>query len=166
MVRERHQRRRPARSAPEPATAPVLDSGLPFDAGFFLTHLRGFVLDRCPSRDMDLPRVEIHLADGTVLDLCHVIAVTQSWVALAVNEEAGGQEQPRMRTELVPYASILRVTVRTTPAGTAHVGFDTRHAPVVLDVARRRAATPEAALRAAAGPQVEPRGPGAAGRAG
>lgn len=145
---------------------PELESGLPFNAGFFLTHLRGFVLDRCPARDMDLPRVELYLADGAVLDLCHVIAVTPAWVALAVNEEAGGQERPRMRTELVPYASILRVAVRTTPTGTAHVGFDTRHAPVVLDVARRPPATPEAALRAAAGPRVEPKGPGAARRTG
>lgn len=145
---------------------PGPEAGLPFAARFFLTHLRGFVLDRCPSPDMGLPRVELHLADGEVLDLCHVIAVTQAWVALAVNEETGGREHRRMRTELVPYAFIVRVTVRTTAPDAAHVGFDTRHAPVVLDVERGPPATPETALHAAATIRAERKGRRAAGRPG
>ena len=124
----------------------------PFGPGFFLGQLRAFARDRCPDRAEGLPAVQIHLATGEALDLCHVIGLAPSFVALAVEEGSG--EPRRMRTELVPYQLVARVSIRS-PRDREHVGFDVEHAPRVLETHGRL--TPEAALRKAAGDPEAPR---------
>jgi hypothetical protein len=126
----------------------------PFGPVFFLGQLGAFVRDKCPDPGEGLPVVEIHLADGDVLDLCHVIGVAPTWVALAVNEIEAREDQPRMRTELVPYARIAQVTVRSCRSGSPHLGFASHQAPELLAPGNRVPATPESALRAAAAPVV------------
>ena len=118
----------------------------PFGPGFFLGQLRAFARDRCPDAAEGLPAVQLHLASGEVFDLCHVVGLGPAFVALAVLEAEG--EPARMRTELVPYQLVVRVTVRP-PGGRGHVGFDVEHAPQVLTA--RGPLTPEAALCRAAG---------------
>jgi hypothetical protein len=142
--------------------------GPPFGPAFFLGQLRAFILDRCPAPEAGLPLVEIHLFDGETLDLCHVVGVASPWVALAVNERVRGSPAPRMRTEIVPYACIVRVTVRTALAETSRVGFDVAHVPPRVEGTRGQEVTPKTALRAAgqsrdASPDVE-RGAGGHGR--
>ena len=134
-----------------------LVSAAPFGPGFFLDQLRAFARDRCPDPAESLPLVELHLATGDVLDLCHVMGLAPAFVALAVREGPGrGSHEARMRTELVPYALITRVTIRPVEAGGAHVGFDLHRAPDVLE----SVASAEETLRAAAAVGPE----GAAGR--
>lgn len=118
----------------------------PFGPGFFLRQLRAFARDRCPDPGEGLPAVQIHLGTGEVLDLCHVLGLGQAFVALAVLDGEG--EPRRMRTELVPYQLIVRVTIRLT-GSRGQVGFDLDHAPRILGAARPL--TPEAALERAAG---------------
>lgn len=137
-----------------PALAAALDG--PFGPGFFLGQLRAFARDQCPDPAEGLPAVQLHLAGGEVLDLCHVVGLGPAFVALAVLEAEG--EPGRMRTELVPYQLVVRVTVRP-PGGRGHVGFDVGHAPRVLTA--RGPLTPEAALCLAAG-DSEPGAPGGA----
>lgn len=136
------------RTADEPAPAELL-SRAPFGPGFFLGQLRAFARERCPDPGEMLPCVELHLATGEVLDLCHVMGLAPAFVALAVREARGGSgaEGAAMRTELVPYAFITRVTIRPVRGAGPHVGFNPEHAPEVLPQAR----TPEETLRAAAG---------------
>lgn len=123
----------------------------PFGPVFFLTQLRAFVRDRCPAPEDRLPVVEVRLVDGAVLDLCHVIGVAPGWVALAVNdEEAQGIERP-MRTEFVPYGTILRVTIRPSRVASPGIGFSLAVEPRVLEEPAPRAMSAEAALSAAAG---------------
>jgi hypothetical protein len=122
-------------------------SAAPFGPGFFLGQLGAFARARCPNPDEGLPPVEIHLATGEALQLCHVMGLAPAFVALAVHDRPRGDTgEARMRTEIVPYSLIIRVTIRSgRPAG-AHVGFDLHHVPDVLT----QADTPEEALRAAA----------------
>lgn len=123
----------------------TIDARVPFGPGFFLTHLRAFARDRCPDPSEALPLVEIHLDNGLTLDVCHVIGVTPFWVVLAVREAKSARERP-MRTELVPYVTIARVTIRPLPPGEAHIGFDREHQPLVIETA-----SPEKILERAAG---------------
>lgn len=127
-----------------------LDSGAPFGPGFFLGQLGAFARDRCPNPAEMLPSVELHLATGEVLDLCHVMGLAPAFVALAVREGRSGigTDAAAMRTELIPYALIARVTIRPARGtGTGpHVGFNPEHAPEILPQVQ----TPEALLRAAA----------------
>lgn len=142
-----------ARDAGEQSPEPLLDtlaSTLPFGPMFFLEQLHAFVRDRCPNPDEHLPAVEVHLADGEVLDVCHVMGLAPLWVALAVNDtERTAHEPSPMRTELVPYQIVSRVTIRSTRKELAHLGFDLNKKPPVW-TANRGHFSPEEALRAAA----------------
>lgn len=102
-----------------------------FGPHFFALQLSRFVRDHCPSAEESLPRVELHLADGQILDLCHIIGLTPEWVALAVFAGRHSEETP-MRTELVPYALITRVTVSQGPSAEGSIGFDTDREPRIL----------------------------------
>lgn len=102
-----------------------------FGPEFFALQLSRFVRDHCPAAEESLPRVELHLVDGQILDLCHIFGVAPTWVALAVY--AGRHaEGAAMRTELVPYALITRVTVSQGPSSEGAIGFDTSREPHLL----------------------------------
>ncbi len=128
--------------------------GAPFGPGFFLGQLRAFARELCPNPAELLPSVELHLATGEVLDLCHVMGLAPAFVALAVREMRGssGTDGAAMRTELVPYALITHVTIRPVHGNGPHVGFNPEHPPDVLPQAR----SPEATLRAAAAAPDDP----------
>lgn len=100
------------------------DSICPFGPSFFLHHLGNFIRDRCPAPAEAMPVVEIHLATGDLLEVCHVVGLAQGWVALAVLESATTETPHPMRTELIPYSIITRVTIRSGPAREGSIGFD------------------------------------------
>ncbi len=121
------------------------ENGVPFGPGFFLSQLGAFVQESC-SVSPGLPLVQVHLIGGEILDLCHIIALAPGWIALAVHDTAGERE---VRTELVPYALVARVTIRPAQEG-SRIGFDATRAPEIL-APRRRSLSPEQALVVAAG---------------
>lgn len=123
-------------------------SAATFGPGFFLGQLRAFAREWCPSPSEALPSVALHLATGEVLELCHVMGLAPTFVALAVHDETKGGDRAAaaMRTELVPYALITRVTIRPRRGSGAHVGFDPGHAPRVM----ANGTSPEETLRAVA----------------
>lgn len=120
---------------------------------FFMQHLRGLVRDHCPDPGEGMPTVHLHLADGDLLDVCHIIGIAPHWIALAVRESEHEEGTMVMRTEFVPYPMVTRVAIRTVRRGTSHhVGFDVGREPVVFERAPEAAGmTPEEALRAVAG---------------
>lgn len=141
---------RGTRTEPPDATALALaaDEGSAFGPAFFLTQLARFVRARCPDPDEHLPIVELALHDGSQLDLCHVIGLAPRWAALAAYEPSMSSRGQAMRTELVPYASIVRVTIRTTSASETRLGFSQPSPPAIVHTAT--SITPEAMLRVAA----------------
>lgn len=111
------------------------DELVPFGPTFFLTQLAAFVRDRCPSPEERLPNVLVHLSDGEGLDLCHVVGVSVHWVALAVRASPGAPASrgPRpMRTVLVPYSCVVRITMQPESLHATGVGFHQVRAPVPL----------------------------------
>lgn len=103
-----------------------------FGPPFFIHHLGAYARDQCPDPSEGLPFVHLHLMDGTVLDLCHVLGLTPRWVALAVYEGGAGSVHPRMRTELVPYEQIIRVSISAGAGQTGHMGFR-QEAPLAVE---------------------------------
>src|SRR5512134_3050886 len=96
-----------------------------FGPPFFLSRLSSFVRDACPDPEEHLPSVEVHLNDGEVLQLCHIIGIAPHWVALAVFDgESDGHTHAPMRTEIVPYMAVMRVTIRPVRRESSHPGFD------------------------------------------
>lgn len=138
-------------STEDPAEAgPTVVASYPFGPEFFLEHLRAFARDHCPDPAEGLPRVLVHLVSGEQLELCHVIGLAPGFVALAVRESAADSHV--MRTELVPYACLARLTIRPSADETKQVGFNTEHAPRLI----RPVASPERVLSLAAGPPRPP----------
>ncbi|HSQ59678.1 MAG TPA: hypothetical protein VLT84_04515 [Acidobacteriota bacterium] len=132
------------------AALTAVERGTYFGPLFFLQHLQGLVRDRCPDPAEGLPAVHLRLADGEDLDVCHVIGVTPKWLALAVHET----DRPGvMRTELVPYAMITRLTLGAVPSsGGTRMGFNAAREPEVIGgPALATSLTPEAAIEAVAG---------------
>ena len=129
------------------------DQRVSFGPLFFMQNLRGLVRDRCPDPSEAIPSVHVHLMDGEVLDLCHIIGVSPNWIALAVHEEELADRPSQLRTELVPYHHIARVSIQTTHhEGTHPIGFNVSLDPEVYGkIPSLEAMTPEQALKAVAG---------------
>ncbi len=131
--------------------ADLLESRWVFGPIFFLHQLAAFVRDRCPDPREGLPAVRLHLGDGEVLDVCHIIGVTPTWLAVAVNESEKPSGASPMRTEIVPYGMVARVSIRPAQSAEPHIGFDiTRRPEVVPSVSELGVMTPEEALAAVA----------------
>ncbi len=124
-----------------------IDAQHPFGPLFFLTQLRAFVRDSCPEAIEALPVVELHLNPPENIEVCHIIGVAPRYVALAVFDEGGSSGSPAMRTELVPYELIMRVTIRAMKPTRSPFGFSSAHAPALIG--QDHLMTPEEALRAA-----------------
>ncbi|HEU4725432.1 MAG TPA: hypothetical protein VFU59_09075 [Candidatus Eisenbacteria bacterium] len=138
------------------------DQRVSFGPLFFMQNLRGLVRDRCPDPKEEFPSVQIHLMDGQSLDLCHIIGVAPNWIALAVHEEEHADAPSPLRTEMVPYHLIARISIESNRHEGAHpIGFNTQNEPEVFGGAPIAGAmTPEEALKAVAG--VPPEAPPAA----
>lgn len=106
------------------------DLGCPFGPSFFLGHLGRFVRDRCPDPKENLPLVEVRLADGETLEICHIIGVSPQWVMLAVRDPANHRDG--MAVELVPYAMIRHVRIGTRRTGGPSMGFAQEHPPQIV----------------------------------
>ena len=106
------------------------DLACTFGPSFFLGHLGRFVRDHCPDPKENLPVVQVHLADGEILDLCHIIGVSPRWAMLAVRDAAGHGDS--MAVELVPYELIRRVRIRTQRAESASIGFSQTRSPEII----------------------------------
>jgi hypothetical protein len=119
----------------------------PFGPAFFEAHLGSLVRDRCPDPAEARPVVRLHLLGGDVLDVCHVIGLAPQYVALAVHEEA----DRRIRTEIVPYVTIVRVTI-SADRHESGIGFVERTPPALLS--ESASPTAEGLLEAAATPPV------------
>jgi hypothetical protein len=114
----------------------------PFGPSFFLGYLERFVRDHCPDPTEKLPGVQVHLANGETLDLCHIIGVSPRWVMMAVRDTASHSDG--MAIELVPFERIQGVRIGTPHAEGPFVGFVQSRTPDIIDV--------EALLRAAMSP--------------
>ena len=114
------------------------DLACTFGPSFFLRQLARFVRDHCPTPEEHLPMVQVRLADGEVLDVCHIIGVSPRWVILAVRNAAGHQG---MVIEIVPFELVRRISISARRADGASIGFAQTHVPNIM--------TAEALLHAA-----------------
>ena len=106
------------------------DFACPFGPSFFLVHLGRFVRNHCPDPNENLPVVQIRLADGETLELCHIIGVSPHWVMLAVHDSASPQDG--MAVELVPFEVVRGVSIRTRRTQGSSVGFAQARSPEII----------------------------------
>ena len=124
------------------------DLACAFGPSFFLGHLGRFVRDRCPEASENLPLVEVRLANGETLDVCHIIGVSPRWVMLAVRDATSHRDG--MAVELVPYEIVHRVGIATRHGEGSSIGFAQTNPPQII--------APETLLRAAMAPHTNSAG--------
>lgn len=98
-----------------------VDIACMFGPSFFLDQLGHFVREQCPAPEDELPLVQVTLADGDTLDVCHIRAVSLRWVMFAV--QPSEPPEKTMVTEFVPYELIRRVRIRPRRHGDTAIGF-------------------------------------------
>ena len=105
------------------------DRACAFGPSFFLGQLGRFVRDHCPEPEEHLPMVQIRLADGQTLDLCHIIGVSARWVMLAVR---AARHQNDMAIEIVPFEMVRGVRIVPHHSEGAMAGFSQMRAPTII----------------------------------
>lgn len=98
-----------------------------FDGPFFANFLGNRARSLCEGKPDRTPVVLLHLADGAVLDLCHIEQLFPEWVAASVYFDPRSCE--RMDVVFVPYSLISRVTIALPPAAERRIGFHTESSP-------------------------------------
>ena len=104
------------------AERPAPMSGFPFGLQFFQQVLPDRVRAACDGYPDDVPVVELHLADETTLDLCHVSALEPAWFAANVFRDRETCED--MDMVFVPYPLVARVTVSLRHRSQRTAGFE------------------------------------------
>jgi len=107
--------------AVETAVASGLPAGPPFGPEFFAAVLGDRVRTACDGHPEGVPVVELHLADGMTLDLCHIPALERQWLAAQVYRDKETCEE--MDLMFVPYGLITRVTVSIWHRSQRPIGF-------------------------------------------
>lgn len=141
-TRRSHVGRHPSATRRELAALVRRAPRVPFGPTFFVTQLAAFLRDCCPAPEEGLPAVTLAMADGEVIDVCHVEALAARWLAVAAFEDRRKTQPPLMRTEIVPYESILRVTIRAVHVD-GGIGFRADRAPAVVREAATERAVPQ-----------------------
>jgi len=91
-----------------------------FDSDFFTTV--DLVKADCAVQPEGVSVVELRLADGTILDVCHVLFLGPGWLAAACYPFHGPHS--RLMTEFVCYEFVTRISVSVQQVQTRRLGFD------------------------------------------
>lgn len=99
----------------------LLAAGPPFGPAFFATVLGDRIRAACDAQPGHVPVVELHLADGLTLDLCHIPGIEPQW--LAVQAYRDRETCDEMDLVFVPYTLITRIAVSMWHPNQRPIGF-------------------------------------------
>jgi hypothetical protein len=94
----------------------------PFGPSFFASVLPDRVTAACEQEPARVPVVLVRLGDGTLLDLCHVTALTPQYLVTTIYRDPSTCED--MDVIFVPYSFITWVRVALHDRATRPLGFD------------------------------------------
>ena len=77
----------------------------------------------CQRQPGGVPVVQFRLADGTTLDVCHIVHLADIWLGLAAYCDTTTCEE--MDIVFVPYEAVTRVTLSLHDPSARRIGFDT-----------------------------------------
>ena len=83
--------------------------------------LRDRVRSACDGHPQLVPVVQLHLADGMTLDVCHIPALDPQWLAAQFYRDMETCEE--MDLMFVPYGPITRVSVSMWHRSQRPIGF-------------------------------------------
>jgi len=92
-----------------------------FNAEFFRKILPDGAAKVCEIVADSVPVVNVHLANGRVLDLCHIAHVGEAWIAAYYYRDASRSYE--MDLAFVPYPLVVLVTISARQAAERKMGF-------------------------------------------
>ncbi|MDO8533080.1 MAG: hypothetical protein Q7T26_13110 [Dehalococcoidia bacterium] len=92
-----------------------------FDVSFYQTVLPERVTSECRIRPEDVPVVLLHLANGMTMDLCHIVHLADTWLAVRYFRDTKTCEE--MDVAYVPYELVTLVTLSLHRPEDRPVGF-------------------------------------------
>ena len=92
-----------------------------FDADFYRKVLPERVTEQCHGHPGDVPVVNLHLANGRTLDLCHVAHLADTWVAVQYFRDTETCDD--MDLAFLPYELVTMVTVSLHHPTSRRIGF-------------------------------------------
>ncbi len=113
--------------APEALLAPAGQpwrqaTAAPFDAHFYTSVLPDRVVAQCRGNPGAVPVVNLHLANGRVLDLCHIMHLTERWFAVQYFRDTVTCAD--MDVAFLPYELVVLVSVALQHPHQRRIGFD------------------------------------------
>ena len=108
-------------------------SSAPFDAHFYTSVLPDRVVAQCQGNPGAVPVVNLHLANGRVLDLCHIMHLTERWFAVQYFRDTVTCAD--MDVAFLPYELVVLVSVALQHSSQRRIGFNIRGEAAALDAA-------------------------------
>jgi hypothetical protein len=116
-----------------------------FDAQFYRTALAEYVTQQqCRIPSGHVPVLQLSLADGGTLDICHIIALADTWLSVAYFRDPFQDDETD--TAFLPYGLVQRILLSAHSPSVRRIGFD------ITRSAKALAPPPASALPASALP--------------
>jgi hypothetical protein len=96
-------------------------SGVVFDADFYQAAFPQLLQQECQRQSGMVPVVELRLADGTTLDICHVLRFDERWIAVSFFRDLETCED--MDIAILPFELVVRVTISFHDPKSRRIGF-------------------------------------------
>ena len=93
-----------------------------FDANFHRSVLPEWIKTQCEGKPEGIPVVELRLADGALLDLCHIVNLADQWMAVAHFRDLGSCDE--MDLAFVRFETVVRVDLSMHDPRSRRIGFD------------------------------------------
>ena len=104
---------------------------------FYKAVLPDRVERECKQQPGRVPVVQFRLGDGTIVDVCHIVHLADTWLGLAVYRDATTCED--MDIVFLPYEAVTRVTLSLHDPSARRIGFDTAKSARSTDSATEEA---------------------------
>jgi hypothetical protein len=96
--------------------------GPAFGPHFYLSVLPDRVISQCQGHPDNIPVVNLHLANGRTLDLCHIVHLADRWFAVQYFRDSESCED--MDVAFLPYDLVVLVTLSLHSADQRRIGFN------------------------------------------
>jgi hypothetical protein len=121
-----------------------------FDGPFYEVVLTDMVERQCQANPGHVPVVELHLGDGTTLDLCHIVSLGPTWFAVAYFRNPAASDE--VEQAFLPYPLVQWITLSTHPPHVRRIGFDVAMSAAAIAPPNSIVAQPPAPSLHTAGP--------------
>jgi hypothetical protein len=103
-----------------------------FDGLFYQLVLPETVKQQCEQQAGHVPVVQLHLANGTTLDVCHIVSLGPTWLTVAYFRDPA--ESDEVEQALLPYTLVQWISLSFHPPHVRRIGFDVEQSAAATEI--------------------------------